>query len=52
MRYAIAIAVPLTVSMLAGAAQAADHQIQMLDKDENGVMVFQPDFVQEQRVPL
>ena len=46
MRCAIAIAVPLTVSMLAGAAQAADHQIQMLDKGEKGVMVFQPDFVQ------
>lgn len=46
MRYAIAVAVPLAVSMLAGAAQAADHQIQMLDKGEKGVMVFQPDFVQ------
>jgi pseudoazurin len=32
--------------MLAGAAQAADHQIQMFDKGEKGVMVFQPDFVQ------
>ncbi|ANN61984.1 pseudoazurin (plasmid) [Mesorhizobium loti NZP2037] len=46
MRCAIAIAVPLAASMLAGAAQAADHQIQMLDKGEKGVMVFQPDFVQ------
>lgn len=46
MRYAIAIAVPLAVSMLAGAAQAADHQIQMLNKGEKGMMVFQPDFVQ------
>lgn len=46
MKYAIAIAASLAVSMLAGAAQAADHQIQMLNKGEKGVMVFQPDFVQ------
>src|SRR5690606_30205620 len=26
-------------------AQAADHQIQMLNKGEKGAMVFQPDFV-------
>jgi len=31
---------------LAGGAQAADHQVQMLNKGEKGVMVFQPDFVQ------
>ena len=46
MRYEIVLAVPFAVSMLPGAAQAADHQIQMLDKGEKGVMVFQPDFVQ------
>jgi pseudoazurin len=31
---------------LAGGAEAADHQIQMLNKGEKGNMVFQPDFVQ------
>lgn len=46
MRYEIVLAVPFAVLMLAGAAQAADHQIQMLDKGEKGAMVFQPGFVQ------
>ncbi|MBL8581192.1 MAG: pseudoazurin [Rhizobiaceae bacterium] len=32
--------------LLASAAQAADHQVQMLNKGDKGVMVFQPDFVQ------
>lgn len=45
MRYAFAVAASLAASMVAGYAQAADHQIQMLDKGEKGVMVFQPDFV-------
>lgn len=44
MRHAFAVAASLAVSF-AGHAQAADHQIQMLDKGEKGVMVFQPDFV-------
>lgn len=46
MNYSIAIAAALAASVLAGAAQAADHQVQMLNKGEKGVMVFQPDFVQ------
>lgn len=46
MRNPIAIAAALAASVLAGAAQAADHQVQMLNKGEKGVMVFQPDFVQ------
>ncbi|MER9653070.1 pseudoazurin [Mesorhizobium sp. M0152] len=46
MRNAIVIAAALAASVLAGAAQAADHQVQMLNKGEKGVMVFQPDFVQ------
>lgn len=32
----------------AGIASAADVEIQMLNKGDNGVMVFQPDFVQVQ----
>lgn len=31
--------------MLAGAAHAADHQVQMLNKGEKGAMVFQPDYI-------
>jgi pseudoazurin len=46
MRPAIAVATVLAALMLAGGAQAADHQIQMLNKGEKGTMVFQPDFVQ------
>ncbi|TGV95897.1 pseudoazurin, partial [Mesorhizobium sp. M2D.F.Ca.ET.145.01.1.1] len=46
MRNAIVIAAALAASVLAGVAQAADHQVQMLNKGEKGVMVFQPDFVQ------
>lgn len=30
---------------LAGAANAAEHEIKMLNKGEKGVMVFEPDFV-------
>ena len=32
--------------LIAGGAQAADHQIQMLNKGDKGAMVFQPDFIQ------
>ena len=46
MRNAIVIAAALAASVLSGAVQAADHQVQMLNKGEKGVMVFQPDFVQ------
>ena len=28
-----------------GSAQAADHEVQMLNKGEKGAMVFQPDFI-------
>lgn len=31
--------------LLTGAAQAADHQVQMLNKGDKGAMVFQPDLV-------
>lgn len=45
MKYAIAIVAALAASLTAGAAMAADHQVQMLNKGEKGVMVFQPDFL-------
>lgn len=45
MRYAFVVATSLAASVIAGDAQAADHEIQMRDKGEKGVMVFQPDFV-------
>lgn len=42
MSMAAAAAVAL---MLTGAAGAADHQVQMLNKGEKGAMVFQPDYI-------
>jgi pseudoazurin len=45
MKYRIAIAAALAALMSAGAAEAADHQVQMLNKGEKGAMVFQPDLV-------
>ena len=32
--------------IMARGAQAADHEVQMLNKGEKGAMVFQPDFIQ------
>lgn len=31
--------------LLAGAAEAADHEVRMLNKGDKGAMVFQPDFI-------
>ena len=45
MKPAVVVAAMLGIFALAGGAQAADHQIQMLNKGEKGAMVFQPDFV-------
>jgi pseudoazurin len=45
MKYRIAIAAALAALMTSGAAVAADHQVQMLNKGEKGAMVFQPDFI-------
>lgn len=45
MRHAFVVAAAFAVALLAGAAQAADHQVQMLNKGEKGAMVFQPDFI-------
>lgn len=33
-------------ALVIGGAQAADHEVQMLNKGEKGAMVFQPDFIQ------
>jgi len=40
------IAAAFAAVMMTGAAYAADHQVQMLNKGEHGVMVFQPNFIQ------
>jgi pseudoazurin len=40
------LAAALAAMTFAGGAQAADHQVQMLNKGDKGAMVFQPDFVQ------
>lgn len=45
MKHAVAIAVVLAAALAVGGAQAADHQVQMLNKGEKGSMVFQPDLV-------
>ena len=45
MRRMIAMAA-LAAMMVAGGAQAAEHEIHMLNKGEKGAMVFEPDFVQ------
>lgn len=46
MRNLFVAAAAFAALTIAGAAQAADHQIQMLNKGEKGAMVFEPDFVQ------
>ena len=45
MRKITTVAAAFAVALLAGAAHAADHQVQMLNKGEKGAMVFQPDFI-------
>lgn len=45
MRYGFTVAATLAAMLFAGAAQAADHQVEMLNKGEKGSMVFQPAFV-------
>lgn len=47
MKRMMVVAAALAAMTVAGSAQAADHQIQMLNKGADGTaMVFQPDFVQ------
>lgn len=45
MRKSLAIVLALAAALAAGAASAADHQVQMLNRGEKGVMVFQPDLI-------
>ncbi|RFC69386.1 MULTISPECIES: pseudoazurin [Mesorhizobium] len=45
MRYGFSVAAAIAALLIAGAANAADHQVQMLNKGEKGAMVFQPDYV-------
>lgn len=45
MKWTLTIAAALAGLLLGGGAQAADHQVQMLNKGEKGAMVFQPDFI-------
>ena len=45
MKHTITIAAALAALLLTGAAHAADHQVQMLNKGEKGAMVFQPNLV-------
>ncbi|MBN9244051.1 MAG: pseudoazurin [Mesorhizobium sp.] len=46
MRYVSFAAAAFAAMMMSGAAYAADHQVQMLNKGAQGVMVFEPNFVQ------
>lgn len=45
MQKIISMAAVAAALMLTGAASAADHQVQMLNKGEKGSMVFQPDYI-------
>jgi len=46
MKRIMVLAAALAAMTVAGGAQAADHQVQMLNKGDKGAMVFQPDFIQ------
>lgn len=46
MKRMIALASVFAALVMAGGAQAADHEVQMLNKGEKGTMVFQPAFIQ------
>jgi pseudoazurin len=46
MKRIMVLAAALAAMTIAGGAQAADHEVQMLNKGDKGAMVFQPDFVQ------
>jgi len=45
MKRKLVLAAALGVLAMTGGAFAADHEVQMLNKGDKGVMVFQPDFV-------
>ncbi|MBE1206091.1 pseudoazurin [Aminobacter carboxidus] len=46
MKRTMVLAAAFAALVVAGGAQAADHEVQMLNKGEKGAMVFQPDFIQ------
>lgn len=46
MKRILVAAAAFAALVIAGGAQAADHQVQMLNKGDKGAMVFQPDFIQ------
>jgi pseudoazurin len=46
MRHTTFIITALAATIVTGAAYAADHQVQLLNKGEHGVMVFQPNYVE------
>lgn len=45
MKHTVMFAAALVASLFAGAAQAADHEVKMLNKGAKGAMVFEPDFI-------
>lgn len=45
MKITIAIGAVLAGLLIAGAADADDHQVKMLNKGQSGVMVFEPNFL-------
>ena len=46
MKHTMVLAAAFAALVMAGGAQAADHEVQMLNKGDKGAMVFQPDFIQ------
>lgn len=48
MRNMIAVTSLVVLALSASLAQAAEYEVQMLNKSEKGGMVFKPDFVQAQ----
>jgi len=46
MKNGLLVAATFAAIMAAGTAYAADHQVQMLNKGEQGAMVFQPNFIE------
>lgn len=46
MKRILVLAAAFAALVVAGGAQAADHEVQMLNRGEKGAMVFQPDFIQ------
>ncbi len=46
MKLTTAVTAILATLLVSGIAQAADHEVQMLNKGEKGAMVFQPDMIQ------